>query len=214
VGSISVQIQSQVRKSRYAPARIEATASDEGVLSALAHELELRYLAIPSAWSIADLSGSLESRMAALKWLDEPDLNWVRRDFSPTLLRFVPPRVAALSEEEPRLSRYTNPMTNTSIVRLWRNGRSAEIDANFGRFEVLRQAGRRVLTYDERRFVFGEPWGAPLPPLLARALTLCTGEVARDADSVPRQTGGYHEYAGVPPDVALSVLEKTGQAAL
>ena len=51
----------------------------------------------------------------------------------------------------------------------------------------------------------------PLPSLLARALTLCAGEVATESrPETPAQLGAY-VYVGVPPDVAATVMDKTGQ---
>jgi hypothetical protein len=211
-GRVQLEVQSQTCTNRYAPARIEISATEEAVVEDFARHLGVRYIPVPPAWSLAEFSGSLGQRVEGLQWLDEPDLDWVRHDFSPKHLRFISPRVAEASGDL-RLSRYTNPTTNSSTVRLWKGGKWAEIDRSFGRFEVLRVAGRRVLSYDERRFVFREAWGAPLPPLLARALTLCTGEVAR-GNPETGELRGHNDYAGVPPDIAQTVLEKMGQAEL
>jgi hypothetical protein len=208
---IRVRESSQAARSRYAPSRVEVVAPSADLLASLAGSLGIIFSGVPVAWTLSELAGTLDTYIADLEWRPEPELDWERNDFCVDDVRMKP--AGRASSGSLRLSRYTNPVTSEAVVRLWRAGEAADVDLSWGRFALLKEAGRRVVEYEPRSFVLAEPWGAPLPPLLARALTLCSGEAASEVPP-PEKVGsqGSYQYAGVPPDVADIVLAKTGQA--
>lgn len=212
--SLQVQAASQVSINRFAPARIEVQATSEAAMSRLAQDVGLAYEAVPPAWSLVSVSGSLDRFMESLAWSQRPALNWVSTDFDPDQVRFSG---GSTSGVDLILRRYQDPVRGGWLFWLWLGGHCAEIDdPSWGRYAVLAALGRTVLRYDAASGELSVPAGVPLPRLLSRAMTLCSGyaaamvaEPARVAGGVPRR---YAVYRGVPPDVLRVCAEKLGQA--
>jgi hypothetical protein len=200
----------------YAPARIEVQAESPEILKRLADSAGVHISDVPPAWALSAFSGAVDDYLAALSWTSEREINWPRSDFDPVRLSFGHPLEGVA---ETRLSSYRDPTTARRVFRLWRGARSAECEPDWGRYAVLRWRGRSVLAYDDEAFVAAAPWGAPLPPLFARALSLCAGKPplpvepgAAEDCGLPRR--GFNLYVGVPPDVLGAVAAKVGQSAV
>lgn len=204
---VSVRCDAQRSRNPYAPRRIEISAAGGDHLREISERVGLSYLPAPAAWTIADTVGSVSDYLSQLPWRSVAELDWPRTDFAPAALRFVS---ATETRSALRLTRYKNPTTGTLTSWLRRGDEAVEVDPYWGRYAVLHERHHQVVRYDHRRFELHEPWGAPLPPVLARVLTLCTGEVATEVPPAGAEWG-YYLYAGVPPDVAEAVLEKIGQ---
>jgi hypothetical protein len=73
------------------------------------------------------------------------------------------------------------------------------------------------MLYDKRRHFLAVPAIVPLPLLIARTLTLCTGLVPMKAVLKEKAVSGIppnchmYIYRSVPPSIAKAVSEKLGQ---
>src|SRR6185503_9688349 len=111
----------------------------------------------------------------------------------------------------PRLTSYQNPQTGRFETLVGENGQLARINRNWGRYWLLSRHSRRVVTYDLRSRTLTIPSSLPVPNLLAKSLTLCSGEPARSVATIGvegRQSDYGFVYLDVPPPVAEKVLEK------
>ncbi len=206
LAGVEVRVASQIARP-YAPSRIEVIAASEDRMAGAAGAIGIEYSPNPAAWSIAVASCSLGQYLDSLKWDHQADLNWDRRDFDAGRMAFTRPEA---DETTPplRLSAYSHPSGWAWRDWLWRDGTAAVVDRDWGRYAMLRAAARRVLAYDRREGVTLVPRQAPLPKLLARALTLSSGQPA----SVREGEGlGLRAYSAVPLGVFDLVAAKVGQ---
>lgn len=188
-----------------------ATVED---LREIATALRIEFTETPSAWALLHASASLDGEIAACHWQAETSLNWRRKDFDPTALQFTGRQSPA---EPARLVRYTDPKRQTRRHYLTRGGQRALIDREWGCYAVLQAYDLHVLAYDRRQFVMAVPASAPLPPLLARTLALCSGFAPSflPAHAVSWQgpeRRGFDVYRLIPPHIAQEVASKLGQS--
>ena len=191
----------------YAPMRLEISGESEEQLIAAGSELSVCYDPNPAAWAIAQASGTVEGYLEALAWEEREDLNWDRREFNPELLRFGTPTDVADSRRL-RLFAYSHPSGWDWRDWLWDGSASADADRSWGRYCVLASVGRSVLCYDRREGVAIVPRQVPLPKLLARALTLSSGEAP---ELVPGSGIGRRAYSSVPYAIFEAVAGKLHQ---
>ncbi|MFF2026909.1 hypothetical protein [Rhodococcus koreensis] len=194
------------------PNHIEIEAELPDTLQAIARELNIAWQATPSAWVLCNLSASLDDVLNRLEWGPAQGLNWRHRFFDPRLLRLRDEVV----DGDPTLIRYEHPYTRRLRFELRRGQSAAVVDGDWGRYAVLREAQRHVLVYDERRYLFAVPWGVPVPPLLRRALTCCSGRPPKSIRPNKRLTGdlsatGANVFLGVVPAIASQVSTRIGQ---
>jgi hypothetical protein len=213
--AVRIEVMSQSSRSLYAPSRVEAEGVTHESLRQLASIVGVPYASLPPAWTIAEFSGGVGEYCDALAWSPLPELTWERADFDTGLLRFLPP---SEESEEMRLSRYQDPARPRFLYRLYKDGLGVEVDAEWGRYAVVREVNVSAVAYDESTGEVAVPQSVPLPPLLARACALCTGYAPR---TIPRSAASSDlpgrsrltVYDGVPPDVLATVAAKAGQAA-
>ena len=136
-------------------------------------------------------------------------------DFAPDALRFV----SQVGTSEPiRLSRYEDPTRPRRLYYLWRDGCRATVDPVWARFVMLKELERNVLSYEPATCRLVVPYYLPLPPLVERALCLCSGFAP--GTSKGRLQGAATEaleakvYCGIPGDVASAVASRLGQQLL
>ena len=200
---------SQAAHSPYAPSRLELRVRDNALIEAVAGMTGMKYMDVPPARLLVGISASLRDYMRELTWSSEPELNWHREDFDTDRLRFRPSGETA---PRYRLSRYRNPMTSVWHYRLWRDGESAEISLDWGRYAILAQSPRPILQYDQGKRKAFVPRGAPLPTLLARSLGLCSGYWPEMVDATQADRAkGYYAFRGVPPSIYHAVAAKVDQ---
>jgi hypothetical protein len=120
----------------YAPTRVEVCGESEEDMIAVGRELAVRYNPTPTAWSLADASGSIEDYLNTLTWEEREDLNWDRREFDPDRLRLGSSAYEA-EVSQLRLVTYTHPSGWDWRDWLWQNGDSADVDRSWGRYCVL-----------------------------------------------------------------------------
>lgn len=202
----------QSRVNPYAPCRIEVQASSGDVLQAVAERAEVYYPCHPPARSIAAISASLREYLNRLLWSAGEELNWKREDFDIDRLRFGPPIAATL---DIRLSRYQDPVTSLWRYRLWHGDKSAEVAPDWGRYAALEAYSRQVIEYDAKEKTIHVPLGAPLPPLLTRALGLCSGYApgvtTRSSETSRGLPWRSETFKNVPASVFKVIARKAGQ---
>lgn len=203
---VRVITRSQPFSGGYAPAAIHLEATEAELLSEVAKRAEIEYVATPPAWQMLEYSGSAAEYEQQLQWNSDPDPAWPRKDFDPGSLTFRPGGAGAAD----RLSSFQDPVTRRQIHRLWRSGRATTIDRDWGRWLYLRDLGRSVLRFDELRQTLTVPATAPLPPLLGRALALCSGLAPARQPNPDDAALHMDVYGSVGVAVAELLAEKLG----
>ena len=100
---VETTVCSQSEASPYAPTRVELHSENASLIHAIAESTALRYLEVPPARLLAQISVSLQEYCQGLEWSEEPELNWRREDFHTGNLQFlageVSPRVLQYDRE-------------------------------------------------------------------------------------------------------------------
>lgn len=213
-GKIKVDVQTQASTRAYVPRRVIVQAESIDTLLKLAESLHIGFSDNPPAWTLLQLSGSVDDHICSREWLIQPELNWPSRDYDLERLQFIPRRGTAGAM---RLSSYEDSTRGRKIHFLWQGESCAQSDRDWGRYVALNWARSSVLIYDSQRSLLAAPSGAPLPRLVARALTLCSGLVPRFVDkvSVPLRSSeqiGFDVYTDIAPDIAQLAASKLGQS--
>jgi hypothetical protein len=209
-------VNEQLGESRLAPTRVVIQADYAKDIAVVGCSLGIKFETEPPAWRILHFSASLDEYRGILRWSPMRELNWLRKDFSFDSLSYV----GGLQQEAGvRLSRYINPVQNLPLYLIWKEDQCAKVDRDWGRFLALKEAGVGIIKYDPQRFLFAIPRTVPLPRLMARALTLCSGYMPQFIDTVDASlTGsnwmGLAVYQDVPPQVAQVAATKLGQEML
>ena len=166
-----------------------------------------------AAWQLCNLSDSIDDVRGKLTFMNR---NWSAqslKEFDVEKLRFV----TAMEKHEHCLTDTVHPITNQHHHWLWEESEAAEIGRDWGRYLALAYQGKRVTLYDHRHQQFAVPALVPLPSLLARAASLCTGippSIARTrAEGIVDIPPKYPLtiYSGVTPDIASLVARKLKQ---
>ena len=208
-GGVEIIVGLQVASSPYVPTRVELCAESPAQIHDVAASIDLRYIDFPPARSLARVSISLLEYLRGLAWSKEVELNWRREDYDTDRLQFLPSGEVA---PQVRLSRYQNPTTSIWHYRLWRGGKCAEVELDWGRYAILALSSRRVWQYDLATKRLCVPYGAPLPTLLARAFGLCSGHCSTLFERVQSQAAQrYYVFGDVPPSVFNAVANKLRQ---
>jgi hypothetical protein len=211
--SCLTEITEQIGGACFTPLRVMIQSETIPALENVARALGIAFESTPPAWSLANASGSLKELRDSLEWRLEDELNWPRREFDPKNLQFYN---FVGTAADLRLIRYTDPKRSINRHLLRDNGRAAEIDCDWGRYAVLSHLGINVLVYDEKQFILGIPASMPLPVLLARALGLCSGRIARRLASASvawatLETRAINLFTSIPPPIADLVASRIGQ---
>ena len=193
----------------YHPTRVELLAKTPAHIQDVAIGMDLLYVDVPPARSLARVVASLQEYRRERVWSKEPELNWRREDFDTYRLQFRPNDG---ERAHIRLSRYQSPITSIWHYRLWQNEESAEVDPDWGRYSILALSSRNVLQYDPSTREVHVPYGAPLPSLFARSLGLCSGHCSIQSERVStRGMQRHYVFEDVPPSVYNAVANKLRQ---
>lgn len=192
------------------PDVVTVEAADEAMLSQCAVACRLPISGeLPAAWTLANASGSLTDYEATLDWKIDAPLNWQQRVFDPRTFFFRrtdDPYSAELLTRLPRLTEHINPITQQRDCRWTKEGFYAMIARDWGRWLALAVANEKALLYDIRRQRLAAPFSVPLPRLLARAATLCSGQASYTDIANKRNV-----YDSVPASLAELIARKCGQ---
>ena len=164
----------QDTESRFIPRRILVEGQSARDLLLLAQRVGIIYVDPPPAKGMLEFAASLDGYLSRCNWTVRPELNWVRRDFDLERRQFRQP---SGSVSPMRLSSYDDPVRQIRVYFLWRGDMAVQVDLDWGRYAALQAAKARVLLYDAGSYSLVVPSGAPLPRILARAITLCSGSI-------------------------------------
>ena len=210
-GACRVQCTDQRSRSRCAPVRVMLEAHSIDRLAEVCNELGIGFARTPPAWCVLAYAACLSDFAARLEWVEEPDLDWSRMDFSTEELRFTAPPGDA---REIRLSRYDDPTRPRRLFYLWRGTQRAVVDPVWARFLLLKDSDRSVFFYEGASCRLHVPFFLPLPPLLERALCLSSGLSAAEArlpSKVAQESMQTRVFDGIPRDVASKLAGKVDQ---
>ena len=167
---------------------------------------------VPAAWLLLHASGSLEEYYNQLTYQVSGTNSLVRREFSVRHLCFQ----RADKPEGDGLMEFTDPITHKKI-HIWRDSdKSVEVDRDWGRYLSLKYNKTSILLFDKIKQVLAVPSYVPMPKIIARAVTLCSGRAARkdwtitETGMVPARTP-VDIYHGVPEQIAIIAAKKLGQ---
>jgi hypothetical protein len=195
--------------SQLVPERVSVSADGESSLAECATKLSVPYSEVPPAWAIAQMSATLNDIVGNLNWAEAPELNWPRTDFDPEYNSF---KETGNSRASFRITRYLDPTRNIFRCYVWDGVLCAPIDADWGRYMALQRAGFGVLYFDQRLNLLAIPRTVPLPRLLARSVSLCSGSIAHPLRSrLGKGPLDFVIYELVPQVVAEIVAAKVGQ---
>ena len=194
------------------PTRIAIQAEGIKQLQETAEFLNLTFLENPPAWTISNFAASLQDYQKELNWSQQRELNWEKKQvFNLKNLKFQ----NNSANSRTSLRQYTHPKKTTKVYYLWRGQEnSAEVDLEWGKYLLLQEANKNVITYNPKRFLLAVPVGAKLPKLFDRALTLCSGYIPKFVEKIPkvdRNIHGFDLYQSVPPQIAQIIAQKLGQ---
>jgi hypothetical protein len=197
------------------PSLICIEALDVGLIREVASECGVSAdLDKPAAWALANLSVSLEALKQSINFVPFAGLNWKRRTFDVDKLTFSSKGPAG--QHSTLLIEYQNPLDRQNRHILRESDRAAEVNRDWGRYMVLSQEDKQVVLYNGKMQKLIVPVTVPLPCLLARAVTLCTGvppkitTVSAKIGDIPPNHPVY-VYSGVPQIIAKLITDKLGQ---
>lgn len=171
-------------------------------------------LEVPAAWALVNFSAGIKEVEKDLFYEEKSEPYWAKRFFSPSDLSFKP--FSGELEERVRLISYKDPRTQQHHHYLWEGKAATAIDREWGRYLYLAKRNIKIILYDYRMQRLAMPSTVPLPRLLARAATLCTGHVPL-ASQLNRNIVGISAekpidiYSGITPPLAKLISEKLSQ---
>ncbi len=196
------------------PSLICIEADSKETLHRIADECKLKsHLDRPAAWALASFSASTTEIKGSLHFIPRSPLSEKARTFNPERIVFTRGGHTAAKA----LTEYTNPQDRQFIHWYWDGDQAAEVHRDWGRYLVLSDEKKSVLIYDESQRFLGVPVTVPLPCLLARALTLCTGTAPAFGRTGDKPMAGIpaghpvHVYTGIAPVIAKLIAEKLDQ---
>lgn len=182
-------------------------------LRELAKTVQIDYqLEKPNSENLFDFSKSVTDYRNSLMWdkrtTDDPIKSKIKV-FSTNYLRFIE-RSSETTENQQLALYYFPPFYE---YWLWECGRGAKVKKDWGRYLLLNLIQKRVLIYNKDSEWLAVPSTLPLPKVLSRSLTLCSGLAPLEVYS--EDLSNYGLPYGIPFSVyflvTLSVAEKIAQ---
>ncbi|KUO74507.1 MAG: hypothetical protein APF77_18420 [Clostridia bacterium BRH_c25] len=211
---LSIHIIKQEREGIVLPDTVLFEALDESVFNEIASILSVQYAGkIPVAWVIANGSCDIRESFDRTEEHMGKRLNWTCRRFNPYKLFFQ----KYISDDIlPQLLEYTNPISQKKIYLYISDDYVKKVERDWGRYHLLNKLGKHILLYDDKKYVLAVPSYVPLPRLLTRALTLCSGHATYKQSLICDMYGLYKGlpvdiYKGVTVSMAELVASKVGQ---
>ena len=188
------------------PCAVYLEAISKETLKTIAVSLDINYqLDFPASWLILSFSDGISDIKKKLEFTSYDEINWQQKVFSPKSLIFTNTRI---TNSGMRLVEYTNRVSHQKMHWLRKDDLKANVNRDWGRYILLSEMGVNVLYYDSKKYILAVPLTVPLPVLIARAITLCSGLVPRVNKINDRD---YLIYSSIDPNLASNVSEKLGQ---
>lgn len=181
------------------PEAIIVESVDSETIREIANVLKITYKQSVPAWEIINYASGIGDMTETSDFKERTELNWNRRVFSTQLMHFGK---QTEDQSEIRLVEYANPVNQQLVHWLWKGVLAAEVNRDWGRYMVLANYGVNILIYDKLRNRLSVPEYVPLPRLLARALTLCSGIAPT------RATISEYNELGFPPNFPVSIFSE------
>ena len=170
-----------------------------------------------AAWSLINFSINISDIDQAVSFDAHDEPNWPKRSFLSSELVFSKYQA---EDEEFKLVEYTNSRDQQKLYFLWHGTNAAEVDRDWGSFLLFYKQKKNIILYDPKKFLLAIPQIIPLPRLIARSLTLCTGLApfngtikGKPAKTLPLNCR-FNIYQSVIPPIAQVVSIKLGQSLL
>jgi len=205
---LSISQNSQLFLQPFVPSAIYVDAVDFDILSKIASELNIDLLDFSPSFSILNYSDGIEEIEKELRFEKFPEINWSKRTFSLEKLYFTSVENPCSSDQY-RFVEYSDRFNSKKLHWLWNKDTRANTSRDWGRYILLSKHSRNILMYDSKKYLLAVPSTVPLPILIARALTLCTGLVPRLLSFDDRD---YLVYSSINPQLAEFVGIKLGQS--
>lgn len=198
------------------PSTVIISGKSSDFFSGIAKEFSLGLeLKNPACNILTDFSISIDDYRNTLVPSFNEEINWERLIFEPCKLAFS--RYGEISKENCTLVSCLNPRDQQLSHIYWDHGKGSIVERDWGRYLSLQDAGAKVFIYDPGEKLLGVPASCPLPLLLSRAATLCSGRLPFQI-TCKDPPEGVHEnviqlnvYHEVPPEIARKIAEKVGQ---
>ena len=167
----------------------------------------------PAAWKMAVFSFSLnEIRGNLLPKLRDRNNQELRR-FDENNLLFVPDD----GKQEARFTEFIDPSSNQRTYWYWEGNNASTINREWGIYLALSLAKKKVVLYNPHLLEFSVPASVPLPTIISRSLSLCTGTAPYFTRTGQKPLGDIpenhpmHIFSGIPNEIAKLVASKIGQ---
>lgn len=197
------------------PDAILIEAAAEPVIKDLASYMRIsKFVDYSPSAALARFSTNISELKESMNVEIPSDLDWPNKTFDIDRLSF---KKGKLPRDKPSLVVYTSPIDQHRLHVYWKENIGHEVDRDWGRYLVLYENGARVVLYDKKSQNFAIPATVPLPRLLARAVTMCSGRVATSAPLTDNKIGNIMAkqpleiYSAVPAHIAYLIAEKLGQ---
>ena len=145
----------------------------------------------------------------------ENNINWEKMFFDPVRIRFS--RYGEIYKDKPTLVSCINPRDQQYTHFYWNDGLGSIVDRDWGRYLIFQDTRKNVLVFDPEKQQLGVPAPCPLPLLLTRAVTLCSGKTPSQISYFYPHDGDQKDviplniYDDVPAEIAVRIAEKVGQ---
>lgn len=215
MGCSRLIISNDATEVQLSPRRFFVQGEEETDLIKTAGACGIHYAEVPPAWSLAHSTVDTEQYLASLTWRHEPEPELPAREFLTDEMTFS---VKGLPSPEFRLLRYF-PRRLPPYFEARNGEQAARIDRDWGIYAALHAHGRNCLIYDWRHKIIAVPASAPLPRLIGRSLSLCSGLppswlAAKEAGWKQPEPNGYHVYPSIPHAISELLFKKLGQSPL
>jgi hypothetical protein len=138
------------------------------------------------------------------------DYNWARKIFNPQTLKFE--KVDSVDFDTSYTLVEYKLREWEYYHKLWINGKCYNVDKNWTRYMVIKQAGRQVIFYDSSKQIAAIPASLPLPRLFAESVALLSGRAPLNKSlNLDGQQLWYVLFENVPSIFIQNFFMKLGQ---
>lgn len=170
-------------------------------------------LKIPAAWKLSIYSSSISDVRSGLLFMLRDRKNQELRLFDEDRLLFVQDD----GKRDFRLTEYLDPSNNQRTYWYWEGDEGATVNRDWGIYLSLSTVKKNILLYNPRLLELSVPVSAPLPLIISRSLSLCTGTAPSFARMGQKRLGDIpenhpmHIFSGITEEMAKLTARKLGQ---
>ncbi|TDO29252.1 hypothetical protein [Sediminibacterium goheungense] len=162
-------------------------------------------------FGLQDFSETIEGykkNILANKFIEKPNYEWARKVFDINQLKFV--KDTTEIDKNLSLQEYYVRYQYTHI--LWLDGKSYEVDRNWGKFLILSEKNKNIIYYNINTEELAIPKYIQLPRLIAESIMLLSGEAPYYKNiNIDGSNLIYQFYQNVPKIFAENLFKKFNQ---